>query len=431
MEIYLIPFIALILCFILGIPIAFSLGTAGFVGLLLITKDIGVATGIVGLVTYDAVSSYILSAVPMFVLLAYLTSSSGLAGDMFKAAQQWTSRIRGGVAIGSVFACGVFGAMSGASLAAASVMSKIAVPSMRKLGYSDTLIGGVVSIGSTLDILIPPSVFFVIYGVMTETSVSQLLLAGILPGILLGIILIICILFWVFIRPQDAPQEGEKVSLATKWKSLYGLWPSILLIIAIMGLLYGGVATPTEVAGLGAFFTALIGLVLGRLDFAGIMDAFKGTIRTTVMIFMMLIGAYIFGYYVTLSGAPQKMLALVQVMNVNRWYIIIAICISYFIFSMFMDELPLILIYLQITFPLIISLGFNPIWYGVVMAIMEMMGLVFPPVGLIAFVVSKVGKIELQKVYKGTSILIVAIFLTLIAIMVFPEIVLWIPSRMR
>src|SRR5512147_2481454 len=187
MEVFLIPFFVLIFCFVVGIPIAFSLGTAGFVGLLLITKDVGVATSIVGLVSFDAVSSYVLSAVPMFILLAYLTSSGGLAEDMFKAAHNWTSRIRGGVAVGTVFACGAFGAMSGASLAAASVMAEIAVPSMRRLGYSDTLIGGVISVGSTLDILIPPSVFFVIYGVVTETSVSKLLLAGIMPGVLLGI----------------------------------------------------------------------------------------------------------------------------------------------------------------------------------------------------------------------------------------------------
>jgi C4-dicarboxylate transporter DctM subunit len=431
MEVFLIPFFVLIFCFVIGIPIAFSLGTAGFIGLLLITKDVGVATSIVGLVSFDAVSSYILSAVPMFILMAYLTSSGGLAGDMFKAAHNWTSRIRGGVAVGTVFACGTFGAMSGASLAAASVMSEIAVPSMRKLGYSDTLIGGVISIGSTLDILIPPSIFFVIYGVITETSVSQLLLAGILPGIVLGLFLIICILIWVSVRPQDAPQRGEKIPLAEKWRSLYRVWPSILIIVAIMGLLYGGVATPTEVAGLGAALTALAGLLLGRLDLAGILNAFRGTIRTTVMIFMMLIGAYIFGYYVTQSGAPQKVLALVQTMQINKWLIMAAICVSYFVLSMFMDELPLILIYLQVTFPLITSLGFNPVWYGVVIAILEMMGLVFPPVGLIVFVVTKVGKLDLQKVYTGSSILIIAIVLTLITIMVFPEITLWIPSRMR
>ena len=426
----LLPFVALLIFFILGIPIAFSLGTAGIIGIFLLTGDLKVLMSMVGLVTFDAVASYVLSAVPMFILLAFLTSSGGLATDMYRAAYNWTSNIRGGVAIGTVFACGIFGAMSGASLAAASVMSEIAVPNMRRLGYSEVLTGGVVSIGATLDILIPPSILFVIYGIMTNTSVGKLLLAGVFPGITLGIFLILCILIWVSIRPQDAP-KAEQVSWSERWRSSYRIWPCILLIFIIMGLLYGGVATPTEVAGLGAFFAGLIGVILRRLTWAGALHAFKATIRISAMIFMILIGAYVFGYFMTLSGIPQKVIDAVYAMNLNRWIVIIAICVSYFIFSMFMDELPLMLIYLQITFPLIVKLGFDPIWYGVVMAIMIMMGFVFPPVGLICFVVSSAGKIELAKVYKGSSILIIAIVMTLVLLMIFPEIALWLPSTMK
>lgn len=426
----LLPFVALLIFFILGIPIAFSLGTAGIIGIFLLTGDLKVLMSMVGLVTFDAVASYVLSAVPMFILLAFLTSSGGLATDMYRAAYNWTSNIRGGVAIGTVFACGIFGAMSGASLAAASVMSEIAVPNMRRLGYSEVLTGGVVSIGATLDILIPPSILFVIYGIMTNTSVGKLLLAGVFPGITLGIFLILCILIWVSIRPQDAP-KAEQVSWSERWRSSYRIWPCILLIFIIMGLLYGGVATPTEVAGLGAFFAGLIGVILRRLTWAGALHAFKATIRISAMIFMILIGAYVFGYFMTLSGIPEKVIDAVYAMNLNRWIVIIAICVSYFIFSMFMDELPLMLIYLQITFPLIVKLGFDPIWYGVVMAIMIMMGFVFPPVGLICFVVSSAGKIELAKVYKGSSILIIAIVMTLVLLMIFPEIALWLPSTMK
>lgn len=424
------PFIILLILFILGVPIAFSLGTAGIVGILLITGDLKVLMSMVGLVTFDAVASYVLSAVPMFILMAFLSSSGGLATEMYRAAQNWTSNIRGGVAIGTVFACGIFGAMSGASLAAASVMSEIAIPNMRRLGYSEALTGGVVSIGATLDILIPPSILFVIYGIMTNTSVGKLLLAGVIPGIVLGIFLIFCILLWVFFRPQDAPRT-EPVSWSERWHSSYRIWPCILLIFIVMGLLYAGVATPTEVAGLGAFFAGLTGVILRRLTWTGAIQAFKGTIRISAMIFMVLIGAYIFGYFMTLSGIPQKVITAVQAMNLNRWVVMIAICLSYFIFSMFMDELPLMLLFLQITFPLITQLGFNPIWYGVVMAIMVMMGLVFPPVGLIVFVVSEAGRIELSKVYKGASILIIAIVMTLVLLMIFPEIVLWLPSTMK
>jgi tripartite ATP-independent transporter DctM subunit len=426
----LLPFVCLLIFFSLGIPIAFSLGVAGVIGILLMTKDLTVLMSMVGLVTFDAVASYVLSAIPMFILMAFLSSSGGLATDMYRAAHNWTSNIRGGVAIGTVFACGIFGAMSGASLAAASVMSQIAVPNMRRLGYSETLTGGVVSIGSTLDILIPPSVMFVIYGIMTDTSVGKLLLAGVAPGILLGILLILCILIWVTIRPQDAPR-AERVPWGERWRSLYRIWPCIVLIFIVMGLLYAGVATPTEIAGLGAFFAGLIGVVLGRLRFAGALQAFKATIRVSAMIFMVLIGATIFGYFMTLSGIPDKVIEAVYAMNLNRWTVIMGIVGSYFIFSMFMDELPLMLLYLQITFPLVMKLGFDPIWYGVINAMMMMLGLTFPPVGLICFVVSSVGKIELAKVYKGSAILIVAIFLTMILIMIFPEIALWFPSTMK
>jgi tripartite ATP-independent transporter DctM subunit len=384
----------------------------------------------VGLVTFDAVASYVLSAVPMFILMAFLTSSGGLAADMYRAAHNWTSNIRGGVAIGTVFACGIFGAMSGASLAAASVMSEIAVPNMRRLGYSEPLTGGVVSIGATLDILIPPSILFVIYGIMTNTSVGKLLLAGVVPGITLGICLILCILIWVTLRPQDAPR-AERVSWSERWRSTYRVWPCVLLIFIVMGLLYAGIATPTEVAGLGALFAGLTGAFLGRLTWDGTLQALKGTIRIAAMIFMILIGAYVFGYFMTLSGIPQKVIAAVEVMKLNRWVVMTAICLSYFLFSMFMDELPLMLLYLQITFPLITRLGFDPIWYGVVMAMMVMMGLVFPPVGLIVFVVSEAGKIPLGKVYKGASILIMALVITLILLMIVPGLALWLPSTMK
>jgi tripartite ATP-independent transporter DctM subunit len=204
-----------------------------------------------------------------------------------------------------------------------------------------------------------------------------------------------------------------------------------MLIVMVMVLLYTGIATPTEVGALGAFMSGLIGFVTRRLNWTQTLEAIKGTIRASVMIFVIIIGAYIFGAFITQSGIPDKMIAVVTAMNLNRWVVIIAIVLTYFVFSMFMDEIPLMLIYLQLTFPLVIKLGFDPIWYGVVMGMMIMMGMVFPPVGIIAFIVSGVGKIPLIKVYKGTSILIIAIFMTLILLMIYPEIVLWLPSAMK
>jgi len=424
-----IPFALLLVLLALGVPIAFTLGVAGIVGILLVTGDFNALLLMSGLTIYNNVASYILTTIPMFILMALLSSQGGLARDLFEAASNWFSSIRGGVAIATVFACGIFGAMSGTSTATASVMSQIAVPNMRRLGYSDVLTGGVVGVGSTLDLLIPPSVAFVVYGMLTDTSIGKMLVAGIVPGMVLGIFLVICISIWVAIRPRDAPKT-EQVTWSKRFRSLLRVWASLLLIVMVCILLYAGIATPTEVGALGAFLAGAIGFATRRLTWAGALETVKGTIRVSAMIFMIIIGGMIFGYFITQSGIPQKAIDVVSTMNLNRWIVIFAIVVSYFIISMFMDEIPLMLIYVQLTFPLVIRLGFDPIWYGIVTGMMMMMGMVFPPVGILAFIVSGVGKIDLVKVYKGTAILTIALFLTLIIMMLYPQVVLWLPSTM-
>jgi tripartite ATP-independent transporter DctM subunit len=216
-----------------------------------------------------------------------------------------------------------------------------------------------------------------------------------------------------------------------RWASLCRIWASLLLIVLVIALLYSGVATPTEVGALGAFLAAVIGVVFGRLTWASALDAVRQTIKTSALIFMILIGATVFGYYMAMSQIPQHVVAGVGALNLNRWVVMIGIVVAYFVVSMFMDELPLLLLTLQLTFPLITSLGFDPIWFGVVSMLMVSMGLVFPPVGMIAFVVSSSGNVGLVKVYTGTSILMIALVLTTALIMVFPEIVLWLPNRMK
>jgi tripartite ATP-independent transporter DctM subunit len=376
------------------------------------------------------VADYVLTTIPMFILMAYFSASSGLARDLYMAGAHWLSRVRGGLAIATIFACGIFGAMSGASLAAAAVMSSIAMPEMRRHGYSDELSAGAIGVGSTLDILIPPSVGMVIYGIMTQTSIGKLLIAGVIPGIIVGVFLVLAILVWVTVSPSHAP-ETYVVAASERWACLRRIWPSLLLIVLVVALLYAGVATPTEVGALGAFLSAVIGVALGRLTWGGALQAIQQTIKTSAMIFMILIGATIFGYYMALSQIPQHVVAVVTDLNLNRWVVIAGIVVAYFIVSMFMDELPLLLLTLQLTFPLILSLGFDPIWFGVLSMLMVAMGLVFPPVGMIAFVVSANANVSLVKVYKGTSILMIALVLTTVLIIVFPQIVLWLPSTMR
>ena len=425
-----LPFVVMVIALLLGVPIAFSLAGAGIFGIWLVTGNVNMVIGILGMAPFSTVADFALTTIPMFILMAYFSSSSGLAKDLYTAAANWTSHIRGGLAIATVFACGIFGAMSGASVAAASVMSNIAMPNMRRYGYSDELAAGSIGIGATLDILIPPSVPMVIYGIATQTSIGRLLVAGVVPGIIVGIFLILAIFVWVSISPSQAPKT-QRVPRTERWASVRRIWPSLLLILMVLVLLYTGVVTPTEVGAIGAFMSALIGVVMGRLTWAGAIEALKATACTSAMLFMILIGATLFGSFMALSRVPQQVVEAVTAMNLNRWVVIVGIVVVYFIISMFMDEIPLLLLTLQLTFPLITSLGFDPIWFGVLSMLMVSMGLVFPPVGVIAFVVSATAQVDLVKVYRGTSVLMIAILLTTVLIMIFPQIVLWLPATMR
>jgi C4-dicarboxylate transporter DctM subunit len=424
------PFVLMVVLLLIGFPIAFSLAAAGILGVMLTKGDWGTLINMIGMTAYDSVANYTLTTIPMFIFMAFLASSGGLADDLFKAASDWLGHLPGGLAIGTCVAVGIFGAMSGVSMAAATVMCQVALPQMRSRGYSDILSCGVVGVGATTDILIPPSVGMVIYGIATGTSIGKLLLAGVVPGIIVLIFIAIIILIWVAIRPQDAPRS-PRVPWAERFRSLWRVWPSLCLILLIMILLYTGICTPIEVGAIGAFFAGLLGVVFGHLRWDGILNAARMTLRSTAMIFMILIGAFIFGYFMTLSGVPQKVMAFAGGLQVNRWFIMIGIVVAYFVISMFMDELPLMLITLQLTFPLVVALKFDPIWFGVMNMLMVMMGLVFPPVGMIAFVVSAMSKVELHKVYIGTSILMIGIVLTTIMICIWPEIALWLPSTMK
>ena len=425
-----LPFIALLVFLLLGIPIAFSLGGAGLLGIWIVKGDWGIVMATLKSVPFNTVGDYNLTTIPMFLLMAYFSSSSGLARDLYAAASSWLSNIRGGLAIATVFACGIFGAMTGASVAAAAVMSNVAMPNMRRYGYSDTLGAGSIGVGSTLAILIPPSVPMVIYGVATQTSIGALLIAGVVPGLLLAVLLVACILVWVTVSPSHAPQT-VRTPWRERWLSLARIWSSLLLIILVLVLLYSGIATPTEVGAVGAFAAALIGVAMRRLSWAHALEALKDTIRTSAMIFIIMIGANLFGYFMTMSQVPQHLVAKVMEMQLNRWVIVLGIMVGYFVISMFMDEIPLLLLTLPLSFPLIKAAGFDPVWFGVISVLLMCMGLVFPPVGMVAFVVSASAKVDLMTVYRGTSILIIALFATTALVMIFPELATWLPMTMR
>ncbi len=425
-----LPFLVLVGAMLLGLPIAFSLATAGIVGIYLLGGDWNVVFRILGTTPFGTAAEYILTTIPMFILMAYFSASGGLARDLYTAGANWLSRSAAGWPSPPSSPAGSSAPCRARAWRRRPSCRAIAMGEMRRRGYSDELAAGSIGIGSTLDILIPPSVGMVIYGITTQTSIGKLLIAGVVPGIIVAAFLVVAIMVWVRVSPSHAP-ETYSVPAAERWASLRRIWASLLLIVLVVVLLYTGAATPTEVGAIGAFMAAAIGFALRRLTWAGALDAVRQTVKTSALIFMILIGATIFGYYMAMSKIPQQVVAVVTEMNLNRWVVISGIVVAYFVVSMFMDELPLLLLTLQLTFPLITSLGFDPIWFGVMSMLMVSMGLVFPPVGMIAFVVSSTGNVRLTKVYKGTSILMVALVATTILIMVFPQIVLWLPSTMK
>lgn len=425
-----IAFALLVVFLLAGLPIALSLAGAGLVGLWALLGDWSFVVGLVGPVLYSTVADYTLTTIPMFILMAYLISGSGIAQGMFDAMAAWLSPLRGGLCYALIGTTSLFGAMCGSSVAAGAVMSEIAAKEMRRKGYADELIGGAVSVGATTNVLIPPSIGMVIYGLITDTSVGQLLVAGILPGIILAVVLAGVTAIWMAVNPALAP-HGYSLPWRTKFSGLSRIWPCLLLIAAIMMLLYSGLATPTEVGAAGAFGAAIIGFAIGDLSLRKSLVALKLTLKSTAMIFAILIGAKIFGIFLTLTQIPQHFVDWVTFLDVNRWVIIVGIIACYFIISMLMDELPLMMITLPLTFPVVIALGFDPVWYGVLNMLMVAMGLVFPPVGMVAFVVADAARIDLVKVYKGCTVLISAIFITTILVMIFPQIALFLPNAMR
>lgn len=424
------PFILLVVFLLMGVPVGLALAGTGLLGVWIVTGSFVQTITVTGTTIHSSVADYNLSTIPMFVLMAFFASNGGIARDLYKAFANWTSSIRGGLALATIGACGVFGAMSGATTAAASVMARVAIPEMKKHGYSDELAAGTVAVGATTDILIPPSIGLVMYGLMTDTSIGALLIAGFLPGMLLAASIAVVIMIWVRIDPSIAPNTFE-VTWKERFLTLARIWPSLLLIGSVLGLLYSGIATPTEVGAVGAACAFIVAVSLRQLTVRSVIDAFTKTLSTSAMIFLIFVGAMIFGYFLTLSRIPQTLVETIVSLNLNRWTVMIGIIVSYFVISMFMDELPLMLLTLPLTFPVVTSLGFDPVWYGVMTVLMATMGMVFPPVGLLAFVVSGASGIGIYKVYKGCIVLMSAIVATTALVMIFPEIALFLPRALK
>jgi tripartite ATP-independent transporter DctM subunit len=423
-----LPLIGMILLIAIGMPVAFAMGVAGTIGIFFM-GGFDSLMGILGTSPYRTAASYTLTTVPLFILMAEFIVKSEIVHDIFEAGYKWLGHLPGGVAIATVMADAGFGAMCGSSTAAAAAMSSVAIPQMKRLKYKDSLSGGVVAIAGTLAIMIPPSIVFIIYGSVTETSIGKLLIAGILPGILTAIAYAVAIYVWVKIDPSVSPPQ-QAFPWSERMNSLKYVWPMFVLFGVVVGTIYTGIATPTESAAFGATAALVMGLVMGRLDRGKIYAACLATIKSTVMIFVLIIGAMIFGYYMTMTQLAQDTVKLIAASSVDRWVIMGGLVVLYIVLGCILDQIAILLLTLPITFPLVMSLGFDPIWFGVVITALAEIGLITPPVGLNCFIVSQVSRLPLEEVFKGACILLIAEMVVMALLIYFPEISLWLPSMM-
>ena len=421
----------LFLFFSLGLEIAFSLGLVGLLGLLWL-KGWTVGLGVVGSVAWSNASSFSFVAVPLFVFMSAILLHAGIGQSLYAAVARWVGFLPGGLAVASVFACAIFAAVSGSSVATAATIGMIAIPEMERRGYHKPLVYGSLAAGGTLGILIPPSVPMIIFGVMTETSVGQLYMAGILPGILLGLLFAAYIIGYAMLYPDRAPRGEEgRAPLREKLRSLVEVAPIALLIVVVLGSMYFGIVTPTEAAALGVSVSLVLAVTVGRLTWAGLGRAFHETVRTTSMIMLIIIFASIFSHVIALLGTPRALLGLVTGLKLAPWMVFALIFGVLILIAYALEELSVMIIMLPILFPLVTGLGFDPVWFGIVMVVWLEMGFITPPVGINLFVIQGVARgSSMRDIAVGSTPFVLILILLVVILFLVPDLALWLPRQM-
>ncbi len=422
--------IALFVLLGLGMHVGFAMALAGFLGFIGILH-LDSALHLLGQTVFETALNFELSVIPLFVLMGFLASSSGLSSDLYKAFNTWLGASKGGVGMATIGACGAFGAITGSSLATAATMTEVALPEMKKFGYSDSLATGVIAGGGTLGILIPPSVIMVIYGIMTETDIGDLFLAGFIPGILLVILFMVTVRLLVAIKPESGP-PGVRSTRHEKIKAFKNVGGTIALFVMVLGGIYLGVFTPTEAAGVGAAGALLLGTVMRRMTLTILLGALLNTVRTTVMIFTILIGALIFKNFMAIAQVPTMIESLMAGLDLTAMGTLVVILIIYIFLGAVLDTMAMILLTLPVFFPLVSGLGFDAVWFGVLLVVVVEMALISPPMGINVFVIRGMAKsIPIAKIYWGVLPFVVAQAVLLAALLAFPELALWLPGTAR
>jgi len=425
-----VGFLTLFALMLARVPVGMAMGLVGVTGFGYIVGS-GPAIKMIGQTSMRTVTDFNFAVVPMFLLMGAFATTSGMSRELFRAANAFLGHRRGGLGIATIAACGGFAAICGSSVATAATFSKVAYPEMRRFNYPQSFSTGVIAAGGTLGIMIPPSTVFAVYGLITEQDVGKLFIAGVLPGLLAVAMYMITVSLIGVARPTFLPR-GKRADWAERASALKDVWATLLLFVFVIGSIYGGFATATEAAGVGAAGAFVIGLARRRLSSPDIRRSLLEATRTTAAVFTILIGAILFGYFLTVTQTPQKITALLTGLGLGPYGVLVLLMVFYLVLGCLMDALSMVILTVPIIYPVIISLGFDPIWFGVIIVMTVELGLIHPPVGMNIFVIkSVIEDVKISTIFYGVMPFILTDILRLIILIIFPAIALYLPSQMR
>ena len=410
------------------IPIGPGMALVGFAGFAFIS-GMGPALGVLRQVPFEIFSEYNLSVVPLFILMGSFSMTAGLSEDLYRVAYKWLGNLKGGLAMATVGACAFFAAISGSSVATAATMATVALPEMRRYKYAPSLATGSIAAGGSIGILIPPSVILIIYGVIAQQSIGKLFLAGFIPGVLEAVFYIFTIVVLVQINPHLGPR-GPQTNFRDKMISLVRVWEVVLLFLCVIGGIYAGVFTPTEAAGVGAFGAFFFALIRKRLTLPNFKESVADTTKNTGMVFIIILGAMILGYFLSITRLPFEMASFIAELPVNRYIILAFILLLLAMLGCIMDSMAIVLLTVPIFFPVILGLNFDPIWFGILVVRVTEMGLITPPVGINVYIIKGISNEPMGTIFRGVVPFIMADILHIALLMAVPQITLFLPSMM-
>jgi len=424
-----IGFLVLFALMLMRVPVGMALGLVGVSGFAYLVNG-DAALKIVGHTSMRTVTDYTFGVIPMFLLMGAFVTNSGMSRELFRAANGFLGHRRGGLGVATIAACAGFAAISGSSVATAATFSTVAYPEMRHYGYPQSFAAGVIAAGGTLGAMLPPSTVLAVYGIITEQDIGKLFIAGILPGVLAASMYMMTVAFIVWARPKYLP-AGPRADWRERVEGLRDIWATMLLFCFVIGGLYGGLFTPTEAGGMGAGGAFLIGVLRGRLSRADLRRSLLQATRTAAAVFTVLIGALLFGYFLAITQTPQKVTAFLTGLGLGRYGVLTLIMLMYLVLGCLMDALAMVILTVPIIFPVIKELGFDPIWFGVIIVMTVELGLIHPPVGMIVFVIkSVIPELNFSTIFAGVLPFIITDLVRLVILIAFPIIALWLPSRM-